>query len=97
MALVYVFFLLEYETLSLIICLRVDNVRYATSYCLFGIPSNDDLINTPCLTSYVLPRPRRRNTANTPSEQPAGRSVKQLYTITFRPRSRATITATSGP
>ncbi|RBR17710.1 uncharacterized protein FIESC28_06406 [Fusarium coffeatum] len=27
------------------------NLRYATSYCLFGIPDNKNTINTPCLTS----------------------------------------------
>lgn len=27
------------------------NVRYATSYCLFGVPDNEKVINTPCLTS----------------------------------------------
>lgn len=27
------------------------NLRYATSYCLFGIPDNNNTINTPCLTS----------------------------------------------
>ncbi|RSL43620.1 hypothetical protein CEP54_015022 [Fusarium duplospermum] len=27
------------------------NLRYAVSYCLFGIPDNKDVINTPCMTS----------------------------------------------
>ncbi|KAJ4249483.1 hypothetical protein NW762_012340 [Fusarium torreyae] len=27
------------------------NTRYAVSYCLFGVPTNDKIINTPCLTS----------------------------------------------
>ncbi|KAM0237885.1 hypothetical protein ACHAP5_008836 [Fusarium lateritium] len=27
------------------------NVRYAVSYCLFGVPDNEKIINTPCLTS----------------------------------------------
>ncbi|KAM0346067.1 hypothetical protein ACHAPU_005828 [Fusarium lateritium] len=27
------------------------NVRYAISYCLFGVPDNEKIINTPCLTS----------------------------------------------
>ncbi|CCT65679.1 uncharacterized protein FFUJ_02644 [Fusarium fujikuroi IMI 58289] len=27
------------------------NLRYATSYCLFGIPDNKNTIDTPCLTS----------------------------------------------
>ncbi|KAF4469870.1 hypothetical protein FALBO_3218 [Fusarium albosuccineum] len=27
------------------------NLRYAVSYCLFGVPDNKQVINTPCLTS----------------------------------------------
>ncbi|KAI5461257.1 hypothetical protein BGZ63DRAFT_230852 [Mariannaea sp. PMI_226] len=27
------------------------NVRYASAYCLYGVPNNNDIINTPCLTS----------------------------------------------
>ncbi|KAF4452896.1 hypothetical protein F53441_4322 [Fusarium austroafricanum] len=27
------------------------NLRYATSYCLFGVPDNKNVIDTPCLTS----------------------------------------------
>ncbi|KAF7549844.1 hypothetical protein G7Z17_g6103 [Cylindrodendrum hubeiense] len=27
------------------------NLRYATSYCLFGTPDNDNVVTTPCITS----------------------------------------------
>lgn len=27
------------------------NLRYAMSYCLFGVPENDDVLSTPCITS----------------------------------------------
>lgn len=29
------------------------NLRYAMSYCLFGVPENDDVLSTPCITRYV--------------------------------------------
>lgn len=28
----------------------LDNLRYAVSFCLFGVPFNRQLINTPCIT-----------------------------------------------
>ncbi|PNY23867.1 Uncharacterized protein TCAP_06189 [Tolypocladium capitatum] len=27
------------------------NLRYAVSYCLFGVPDNENVVNTPCITS----------------------------------------------
>lgn len=30
-----------------------DNLRYAFSYCLFGVPNNENVVTTPCITRSV--------------------------------------------